>query len=1641
MITTSKMFQPMMSIFHKKPAPTPAAADQPGPTAPAAAPETHARDQAAKGRKRFFLRQKKTRNEQQQPAVSEPSGQGTSRGGWFGRGKRQESTPIAPLGLAHDATFQGLLKQLKPLPPAPNADAEAIAQAHVRDDAEPAGPQLIDPKTKEVRPELLGDLSVKFKHFLDGAADSLGAKAAGELRTALDELARLGAESLAAAGALERMTVAEDRMIAEKMAARFLGEAVRDCYARAADICEAHAGKAGKGSERQNKLAAMTALFTELKRHHLSASATPAFEAFTKAEIQNMKGVNPGMVSGRSGAALSNTKALSVDIAFGKDKITKADPLKITGEAGLEFEAAEELSVDDDGDQNRWDKRSLTGRIAAIFDGGILGGKIAGKLKVSMGSNYAESGSFPEQTKIYGRQKADESYMNRLSDSANPTARNLKNWSRSAQKVPKTLTLADYTSVTLPVHLTEQKVAKGAQNTGAIHAMARKVGPELEALMNDAYLPLQRPMAYGAMSVPAGGTGQRGKEKTTSTVVEGVIEGSMKALVPDVGEDYLSVGMSELKGAMIGRRKEFSLERLKPSHVHLSTAYTKDMRKSLDLWKAIETSAQTDTRLASKLAQYHTVTNRIARATGGHDPETPYDAALFGPVTDIPKAYLDTILAPEETLEELARAISEECDRLGRDYDVFQRNAGLLNAVPEKRASDPVKAQYATLHGDAYGKITGSSWAPPAGAGASHLEELISSPAKRGEFLADGYDALSTALAGAGSHLEILKMRLSQMDDVPPELARSIMAADASYGRTNAALVQAELPLHEDTLHRYNTIAWTSVSAKNELEMQATLTAGAQPDLVSNLMDQQDTEANLSLDTGVAGLTATLAWKNVTARHQNVARSGDFREWSLTLGGGGPLGGAAVERLVLQALHAMRKDGGADITPSERDGLRDALKTAASAGALDKASNIVLTWKHHKYSKAGDDAYRQQYFRISEQDKHTFAPSVAIPLDAAAVTKVKAGVRSTQEMKYPIFEMMGTDLSHHILSLVRLDELQTKAKNKAAEAEAETSPLDLLRAEFEAEPYRKNQFFSSMAILDVVKEYKDFLAWKSDPIGHDRPNSGFVFFDLAEIQDLVRNARQAEGMAAGKQSFTIDEESGEVRTERRASLSDPLDIPMEQLEAFDKKVEERIEEKRRNGQEARLTPDDRADLFLGTPEGKAVFQSYTKLISTYKELSATASTLAGWDGHLREDEPDWQRTKRIATSGKNAAAALMDIAKGTGLRPSPGGGDAATRVLDQRGYFAGEPSNHDELWYDRQSQAQTDAWLARHGLAKAENKLTGIHSLVVAHLQHATGDYGSLHVREAAEYVERLGGNEPSEAAMRQVVEAINSKHGAVQARMIAPNDENNGAPVWTGDLGASEQPDARSVVILRGQNSEGGIEFSAVVRLKAASGPDIPEHLKKLDGAVDMREKIVGAPGHQVGHDSGLTGTQLRAAMAKLGVERGPLKTMTAKAADGMRPERKALRELDDTRLRAQAATAARLQVGGAGPWREAVKELKKRDDMRDLLTAAATGRPAELKTGKELRTGQRRDGKTAEVMARLNLGEVAHEAEQALNPKVKAAAVEELRRRAGQAGNPPETVPEPDAQAAEGGSALIETSSAHPTPTFADILRSERP
>ena len=1558
-----------------------------------------------------------------------------------------------------------------------------------------------------------------------------------------------------------------DKNISQKLYEQRLGESVRDCFADAAKICEKYAKKADKGSEEQTKLATLSALFTELKRHHLAAAATPAFEAFSKEEMRKMQRTTPGMVENRSGAAVINTKAISLDLGFGTSKLVK-------GQAGLEGESVETFLVDDDGDQNRDDKISVNSKaVATLSAAGFLTGKLGGKLKVSAGTNYAETGSFADQAKVFARHKNKDAYINKVWKSASPKAREWKNTYKGVQKYMKWATAANHQSVSAPTHLTEQKIAKGASNTGAIHAFSKMMQEDWADYVKELYPPLDRPMAYAPMSVPAGGAGLRGKEGTSITIVEGTLEASLKAEIPELSKltkGYLDFS-AEGKLAGVGRRREFDIERLKPSHVLLSGAYTKDMRKSLDLWNAIETKSKNDSRLESKLKLYERVKGAVGNVIGSessantHHQDTSYDPAFFGPVTDIPATFLNTIRAPESNLEAVAQAVAAQCQQLEQDYATFQQHAGLLHAVSPKGASKKAKARYDALHREAFEKINQSAWGRANGTSASgvKLADLVSSSAKRVEFLADSYDAISTALGGAGTYLEIVKAKVAEMENPPLALVKAIEQADVSYNKVNAALVRAELPMHEDSLHRYNTIAWGAVSSKSEREVQASLSVGISSDLAESLLSMVPyIDANVDLSSAALGISAGLNYKVFTADHPNLTRGGDFREVTLTLkAGAGPLTEAVVTKAAILALERMRKDlGGVELTPEELHVLRDSIKTGLDSVGLESTKGLVLSWKHHKFSKAGDDAWRQQFFRLAEQAKDTLAVSRTIPTPVPGLT-VTPGARAIQDLKNVLYEMMGPDLSHHILSLVRLDELRDKAKKKkmaqalsaatssvaTSEAESNThsrsstppppsspkgllaeessmplaesaraasgSPsrsaagsagtnnksasdksasnkdvellqtasdttssgnklrihtqdgalvynegdyqvvteglvrrqqiaeaeanvmaiaqangavvadeLTLLKEEFDAEPFRKNQFFSTNAILDVVKDYQDFLDWKKNGSPLDKqPNSGFVFYDRAEMQDIAKNARKVDSLAAGKTAFKVETNEAGIEVVRkppmRASLSEPLTdiVSRDELAAFEQRMQQDLEERQQNDQKARITPDDRARLLLTTEEGKKVFNSYANIVSTYKELTGVATTLLGYEGRMRKEMPKVQTAHRLGVAGKRAGAVLMSAFDGTGLRPSLEAGAEAANTLDQRGYFSPDKlKSYGELPGDNQSLMQTNTWLARHGLEKAENDWDGMHGLIVSLLQHATGRYDKLHAEEAAEYLKKFGTNALISVNMEEVISAIKRDHGEMQVHMISPDSANDGAPAWIGDLGASRKG-ARSVVIMRSKNIEGKDTFAAIVHRKHAFSSDIPEHLKQLDKAKAVRSALINDS--LPNRDSGLTGVEQREAMKIIGTQqRGRIsslmKNASASLADKKREERKVLREMDNAKLKEQVKTAAQLEAGSTRYWREGVKEMKKRDNNKDMLISSAVTRLDE-KTGKELRkeikenispnsgvlstarqmaSRFKHQSRTAEVMTRLKPAEVEDIARNAKHPKIKKAAEKEL-------------------------------------------------
>ena len=1546
----------------------------------------------------------------------------------------------------------------------PGFNKKTAASHRPHQQQSPNDVRIIDPKSKEIRPELLKALAWAFPDLLDKLLDpdpdqspkslskpllnkdslSLANTASAELKNTLSRLNTLAQEHIALANDPYPIPGQEDKDLARKLSAQHLGEAVRDCYADAAKICEKYVKKAGNGSTEKNKLATLSALFTELKRHHLAASATPAFEAFSKAEVTRMKQATPGMVENRAGATVSNTKEFSLGIGFGTSKLIK-------GQVGLESGSAEELMVDSTGYQNRWDITHVTGKAAATLSAaGLLTGKLEGRLKVSAGKNYAEIESYADQAKVFARHKNKDAYINKFWNSAGPMAREWKNSYKKIQKFTKVWgSGANYKSVSAPTHLTEQKIAKGASNTGAIHALAEMMSAELGECMKNFYPPLERPMSYSPVSAPVGGVGLRGKEGTSITIVEGTLDASLKAGISELSKltkGYLDFS-AEGKLAGVGRRREFDIERLKPSHVLLSGAYTKDMRKSLDLWNAIETKSKNDSRLESKLKLYERVKGAVGNVIGSessantHHQDTSYDPAFFGPVTDIPATFLNTIRAPESNLEAVAQAVAAQCQQLEQDYATFQQHAGLLHAVSPKRASKEVKARYDALHREAFEKINQSAWGRANGTSVSgvKLADLVSSSAKRVEFLADSYDAISTALGGAGTYLEIVKAKVAEMENPPLALVKAIEQADASYNKANAALVRAELPMHADSLYRYNTIAWTAVSSKNEIESQTSLEAGLLPGVDSILSTVMD--ADVELDTSSLGIAATLNHKVFTADHPNPTRGGDFREVTLTLrGGAGPLSEAVVEKAAIFALTKMRKDlGGVKLTPEEIHALRDSIKTGLGTVALNNTKSLVLSWKHHKFSKAGDDAWRQQYFRIEEQTRDTLSVSTTIPTPIPGLT-VKPGMRTTQDLKNVLYEMMGTDLSHHVLSYDRLGELRDKAqKKKKAEVAVEakwraaaqakgasvSDELALLKEEFDAEPFRKNQFFSTNAILDVVKDYQDFLDWKKNGSPLDKqPNSGFVFYDRAEMQGIAKNARKIGSLAAGKTAFKVETNEAGIEVVRkppmRASLSEPLTdiVSRDELAAFEQRMQQDLEERQQNDSKARITSDDRARLLLTTEEGKKVFNSYTNIVSTHKELTDIATTLLGYEAGLREEMPKAQTARRLGLAGKRASAALMSAFDGTGLRPSPEAGTEAANTLSQRGYFSPERrKNYGDLAHDVLPLKQTNTWLALHGLAKAENDLDGMHSLIVALLQHATGRYDNLHVAEAAKYLKMFDRNTPLSANMEKFVSAINRDHGKMQVHMVASDSANHGAPVLIDTLGASQQKGARSVVIMRSKNAEGKDTFAAIVHRKRALTSDIPDHLKQLDKAKVVRSAVMNDA--LPNRDADLTGNQQREAMKILGTQqRGRIsslmKNASASLADKNRPERKTLRDMDYDKLKDRMKTAAKLEAGSTRYWREGVKEIKKRDNNKAMLTSAVAASPQE-KTGKELRkeiknispnsgilsaarkmaSRFKHQSKIAEIMTRLNHAEVKDMAQNAKHPEIKKAAEKELDKR----------------------------------------------
>ena len=1478
--------------------------------------------------------------------------------------------------------FQEKLKKLEPH----HAEDENTQSADANKPVIDLHKQMvINPQKHEINREKLRDLAEGllsyFKH--KGVSDVLGEPLAEKLRAQQLHLLRLAND--------ENLDQAD------------LGLAVRDCYKRMVKLCRCPLSRT-VDNEKKELLSTLTAFFDELKRHHLSHAATPIFNKYGAKTAERIKKSVEGFGHGYAGSTLLSTKKGEVSVS-------------ISGTTtAIEIKKDDTLFMDDDNEF----MYTAIGSGQAKFGYNIvdqLKGAIFGRLY--KGGQYRKTTDLPSLAKVLAKDSANNPSLLQsllLRNSAGPRARKLAKIYEKGMDAVFANTL--YKKPAAPLYLPEGKVAKGAYNTSVINSHAKRIDellkmnadgnfnlseltktayPEqidvVQSLRQAGQVPVSV-MSYSPMPLLTSGTGQRGREKkTTITAIEGGAEFALRLSDGKiVGKDFGY--LFDAKATLMGRRRETALERLRPMHVITSAAYTKDIRISMNLWNTFERVHKNGDKESPKLNLYRKSNNAVSEKLSADDlmPLSSQGINYFGAEIDIPEAFLGTVRAPKEKWGDLLEAVTEKLDALRQTYDNFESDVANLRL--ESRLTDipDMREEYAWRRAASVLKIESAVWG---GSGryqnsAGVKEEDLVKPGSKAqlEFIADSHDAISTALGSLGTHLEILKAKLRDNQDPKledgeqserdKELIEKIKKADASYTTLSKAAEASNLPVPRDPLYRYNTIAWGTVSTKNELESQLRVVMGGNLDLLPAILKKTtDRKISVDLQNDATAADFSVGCKYTQQDHPNYSRRGDFIEVVVSLGGANPLLGAVMEKSLKKAAKTMRVE-----LPTTKESNFNRMTDILGGMALDAHKRYQVVCRWHKYSELPDNKYEFQYLKIFEQRDEGISPIVkGIPLKVkeklvgagslakkvlSPIAMLSISGRSGQDIRNPIFEFMGNDLGHHIINFNHLDRLYKAADADAKKKKAEEDGIDVKNVKVDPEAvysslreklekkenlYKKLQFFSSNSIFDVVKDYREFIDWKENGKG-ERPRNGFMFFDTDKIQESAKISRKAEAAAAGK---------GWPPAEK-PSLAEPVAVPdikaleraKKHLNALDTLKSDDTDKK----QGMADIINKRIDYFLNDKDGQAIFKSYLNIITAYKEINAAGTTLHAYSSYVREKEPNMQALRKIGKTAQNTGKVLADAIQGA--RAIPDAAPKAEAFLREKNLFEGERKSYNEIVSTRHSEAtkQTGAWLRLQKITVAQNGFAGAHGFIIAYLQQVTGRYDKLHLEEARKYLLRITNSaRPTKAEMKAIVEEINRDYGmsSKHARLVTPGDE--GHPVWIGDINPLRLDPEKSspVVILRDKNANGEETFAALARKnKTEQKFDDAWPRENLEMQLHRLEKKRNARNQAIGNrPSNPTGIEIRETMKNVGeLRRGVVKNVVAKIADIQRPMRETVRGLTDAELSRWITDA--YEKGNENLWKEGMKEKKKREEMMALLEnggVLSIRNERVDRTGKELR------------------------------------------------------------------------------------------
>jgi hypothetical protein len=945
------------------------------------------------------------------------------------------------------------------------------------------------------------------------------------------------------------------------------GEEIRDVFAQAAkdagSVCT---------DRRMRKL--VSAFFVELKRIHLTGAAH--FVIDTAAEMR-VRAVMPETERKRPGTNATEMLGVNAGVNLGPIRLGAS-----VTKAALAF-VDEGTPIDD--------LNGININLSAKANVGV--GTVTAGVGILTGKTLIEANDAFTAAKWQINQEANRSSSVR---SASPATRAALKETQQTTSVAGIIMLGNRTGKPpTPTYLNKKKLMKGA-DTRQLEQLAQEIdkrapGSNLAELVRAAYPSMEARIAQhgskafnpltAAIAMPYG---QRLRSKWLSFMLPTV---SLKFSLPPIVASIAGMfkpGFNPFSTGINYTLLDFHIELKMATHEMFSAAWRKDMQQPL--WMHARDERLFDGDWKPEYAVFH-LYKAVRTALGGEKPETGNEKSALGKETthfygdeaEIPAQFLDTIHNPSP---EKIRRIANVCTSLNTTYARFAGHASVFLSKPALPLKDTLKAEQKKVFEAIHRDIWGGNY--PGG-----YESAMKNPNK---FIYLSYDAISKALACAGSHLSIAKRQayLRYLEEewtdeaqIKKDYTKCIRDAERAYKDCADLMDGIHFPAPKpDVLNKTMLVEKAEFRRHNSSATVGT-GGGVGVDLLANL--EGGTAGEFQITNQAAAGSISVQFQVQHADQQiNASRLGTYFQFDVTATADAGLGillPLAAKKIVAKLYDIVDDEDPARKaldTSMDREKLATMLVQGMQNPLLNMTKGATAQMKMRRDPNSG--AFKLEFRRAYVNQSSGFDVSFPVNTPIGQVTLGATKLSSVQEN---VVQINGECLCIQILLTPSLIALVDEVKREQGDDKD-------LAARILKHGHMKTGFFGSPSVIANIVDYFDLTKRQAENPESDQSADGkkpsqnefYRYFHEEPFKRIAQVANEAVHFAPGMLSDQ-DDPFAPPPLPLNAVMGLPEDL-RDKWDAIKSDIA-----KLKNAKEA-------VDYYCCDPDGRKVFDAYIDIM-------------------------------------------------------------------------------------------------------------------------------------------------------------------------------------------------------------------------------------------------------------------------------------------------------------------------------------------------------------------------------------------------------------------------------------------------------------